>query len=147
MRSSGTHVWLVMMKAFAAAETIAVRSIETLGMCYSDFKILECLLHKGPLPINTVGAKLHLTSGSITTAVDRLEQRGFVERVASDTDRRSKLVALTKLGKKTITVEFEKHCRDMDALGEALTAKERAQLIELLKKYGQNASAVMSHRD
>lgn len=36
--------------------------------------VLEALLHKGPLPVNALGEKVLLTSGSITTAVDRLER-------------------------------------------------------------------------
>jgi DNA-binding MarR family transcriptional regulator len=54
----------------------------------SDFAVLEALLHKGPLPVNEIGKKVLLTSGSITVAVDRLETKGLVERRASGADRR-----------------------------------------------------------
>ena len=47
-------------------------SKKNLGLCDSDFRVLEVLLHKGPLPVNVIGEKVELTTGSITTAVDRL---------------------------------------------------------------------------
>src|SRR5678816_1090611 len=100
---SGVHVFLVLWKALRAVEAYAQSSISQLEMCGSDFAILEALLHKGPLPINEIGKKILLTSGSITTAVDRLEDKGLVERRAHGTDRRAKVVHLTKDGKKLIT--------------------------------------------
>ena len=74
---SGVHVFLVLWKAASAVQAHAERSISDLQMCSSDFAVLEALLHKGPLPVNEIGRKVLLTSGSITVAVDRLESRGI----------------------------------------------------------------------
>src|SRR5437764_9168991 len=79
---SGTHLWLVMMKAHRALQRLATRSIESSGVGLSDFAVLEMLLHKGPQPVNEIGRRIELTSGAITTAVDRLESRGLVTRAA-----------------------------------------------------------------
>src|SRR5215204_233241 len=106
---SGVHLFLVLWKAARAVESYAEKSITDLEMCGSDFAILEALLHKGPLPINEIGKKILLTSGSITTAVDRLEDKGLVERRAHGTDRRAKVVHLTKDGKKLITRIYAGH--------------------------------------
>src|SRR5215216_8145340 len=106
---SGVHVFLVLWKAARAVEAYAENSVSQLEMCGSDFAILEALLHKGPLPINEIGKKILLTSGSITTAVDRLEDKGLVERRAHGTDRRAKVVHLTKDGKKLITRVYADH--------------------------------------
>src|SRR2546425_12060807 len=77
---SGVHVFLVLWKAARAVQAYAEKSISELEMCGSDFAVLEALLHKGPLPINEIGKKVLLTSGSITVAVDRLETKGLVDR-------------------------------------------------------------------
>src|ERR1041384_7202449 len=111
---SGVHVFLVLWKAARAVETYAENSITELEMCGSDFAVLEALLHKGPLPINEIGKKVLLTSGSITVAVDRLESKGFVERRASGTDRRARIVHLTKDGRELITRVYADHAEDMD---------------------------------
>jgi len=110
-------------------------------MCGSDFAVLEALLHKGPLPINEIGRKVLLTSGSITVAVDRLESKGWVERRASGTDRRAKIVHLTKAGKELIGRVYARHAADMEQLASAsLTKAERETLIRLLKKIGYEAA-------
>ncbi len=141
MDTSGIHTWLVLWKAYDACHVKAERSIESLGICYSDFAVLECLFHRGPQTINAIGARVSLTSGSITTAVDRLERRGFVERHNSDEDRRAKVVSLTKEGKKVIQVAFEKHQVDMERMAESLSISERQTLLKLLKKLGKAAAA------
>ena len=138
---TGVHVFLVMWKAVNAVETYAQHSIAELEMCGSDFAILEALLHKGPLPINEICRKVLLTSGSITVAVDRLESKGWVERRASGTDRRAKIVHLTKAGKELIGRVYARHAADMEQLASAsLTKAERETLIRLLKKIGYEAA-------
>jgi MarR family 2-MHQ and catechol resistance regulon transcriptional repressor len=138
---SGVHVWLVLWKAAQAVEAYAERSIEHLEMCGSDFAVLEALLHKGALPVNEIGRKVLLTSGSITVAIDRLEAKGLVERRASANDRRARIVHLTKEGRKLITRAYAEHAADMERLAAALSASERATLIRLLKKIGFKAAA------
>jgi len=130
-------------KAASAVQAYAEGSISELEMCGSDFAVLEALLHKGPLPINEIGKKILLTSGSITVAVDRLEAKGLVERRAHGTDRRAKIVHLTKEGRKLISRIYADHAGDMEELVSAcLTRKERQTLIRLLKQIGYQASGL-----
>jgi len=139
---SGVHVFLVLWKAARAVEAYAEKSVLELQMCGSDFAVLEALLHKGPLPVNEIGKKVLLTSGSITVAVDRLEAKGLVERRAHWTDRRARIVHLTKDGGKLITRVYTDHAADMERLASAsLTRAERKTLISLLKKIGYEAAA------
>src|SRR5438128_11792231 len=141
---SGVHVFLVLWKAARAVEAYAEESISELQMCGSDFAVLEALLHKGPLPVNEIGKKVLLTSGSITVAVDRLETKGLVERRALGTDRRARIVHLTNAGRKLITRIYADHAADMERLASAsLTRAERTTLIRLLKKIGFEAAGAL----
>ncbi len=141
---SGVHVFLVLWKAARAASAYAEKSISELEMCGSDFAVLEALLHKGPLPVNEIGKKVLLTSGSITVAVDRLEAKELVERRAHGTDRRARIVHLTKAGRKLITRVYADHAADMERLASAsLTRAERKTLIRLLKKIGYEAAGAL----
>src|ERR1043165_3403724 len=134
---SGVHVWLVLWKAARAVEAYAQLSVSQLEICGSDFAVLEALLHKGPLPVNEIGRRVLLTSGAITTAVDRLEGKRRVERRAHGTDRRARVVHLTKNGRKMIAKAYVDHAADMERLASAsLTRKERETLIRLLKQIG-----------
>src|ERR1700689_1660170 len=98
-KNSGVHLWLVLIKAHRALSRHAMRSIEPSGLGFSDFAVLEVLLHKGPQKGNDTGRRVGPTSGSITTAVDRLEKRGLVVRGHDDEDRRSRIVRLTPPGR------------------------------------------------
>ena len=137
--TSGVHVWLVLWKASRAVEAHALRSVASLDVGLSDFGVLEALLHKGPLSIKDLGAKVLLTSGSITTAVDRLEEKGMVERFNDKQDRRSRIVRLTVTGRKVIKKAFGEHKLAMEQAVSGLDLKDRAQLIELLRRLGQGA--------
>jgi MarR family 2-MHQ and catechol resistance regulon transcriptional repressor len=145
---SGVHVFLVLWKASSAVQAYAEKSISELEMCASDFAVLEALLHKGPLPVNEIGKKVLLTSGSITVAVDRLETKGLVERRAHGTDRRARIVHLTKEGRKVITRAYADHAADMERLASAsLSRAERKTLISLLKKIGYEAAGASEPTD
>ena len=82
------HIRLIFGKANKAIEEVDRTSISHTGLTLTDFMILEALLHKGPLPINDIGKKILLTSGSMTAAVDRLSKRGLIDRVQDPLDRR-----------------------------------------------------------
>src|ERR1700691_4124018 len=112
--TSGTHLYLVMMKALRALQRHAQRTFDQMQLGFSDFKILETLLNKGPQLVSDVGRRIDLTSGSITTAVDRLERRGLLTRSAHQSDRRSRVVSLTPEGRSLIAKVFAEHQRVMD---------------------------------
>lgn len=139
--TSGMHVWLVLWKSFKAMEHIDKRSIAELGLGgISDFAILEVLYHSGAMPINAIGKKVHLTSGSITAAVDRAEKRGLVERQWDPDDRRVIHAALTPEGRSIIRPAMKKHAAQLELAAGGLNLTERAQLLKLLKKLGYHAA-------
>ena len=144
MDSAGVHLWLILWKAFDSVREHATRHIHSLGIGLSDFGILEVILHKGPLPVNTIGNRIRLTSGSITAAVDRMERKGLVERRNDPTDRRARMVHLTETGRKLIGCAFADHEAAMERATSGLTASERAEAIVLLKKLGLRAQALLA---
>src|SRR5689334_13704959 len=137
------HAWLVMMKAMRALTRYAARGIEETGLGLSDFGVLEALLHKGPLPVNTIGPIVDLTPGSISIAVDRLFTKGLVSRVESGEDRRVRMVALTPRGKDLIVSAFRKHSGQMKRVFSGLSPEELRGLEAALKKVGKQAAALM----
>ena len=141
MQSSGIHLWLVLWKAYESVRAHALRHIHGLGLGFSEFAVLEALLHKGPTPVNVIGEAVHLTSGSITTAIDRLEAKGLVARGDHPTDRRARVVHLTASGRQLIQKAFEEHTQAMEAATAGLTPDERGAAVALLKKLGLKARA------
>ena len=137
------HAWLVMIKAMRAIARYGVATIEGTGLGESDFRVLEVLLHKGPLPVNTIGPIVDLTPGSISVAVDRLVEKGLVSRVESTEDRRVRIVALTSRGKDLIVPAFRSHSSQMRKVFSELNAEELRGLEAALKKIGKRAAALM----
>jgi MarR family transcriptional regulator, 2-MHQ and catechol-resistance regulon repressor len=140
------HVWLVMMKAMRALTRYAAAGIEETGLGLSDFGVLEALLHKGPLPVNTIGPIVDLTPGSISIAVDRLVAKGLVSRVESAEDRRVRIVALTPSGKDLIASAFRKHSGQMRKVFSELSPVELRDLEVALKRVGRHAASLMEEK-
>ena len=138
-----SHVWLVMLKAMRALTRYAAAGIEGTGLGDSDFRVLEVLLHKGPLPVNTIGPIVGLTPGSISIAVDRLFAKDLVSRVESSEDRRVRIVALTPRGKTLIDSAFRKHSGQMKRVFSELSPEELHSLETALKKVGKRAAALI----
>jgi MarR family 2-MHQ and catechol resistance regulon transcriptional repressor len=138
---TGAHTWLVLSKAARSVGGRAQESIAHTGLGITDFAILEALLHKGPMPVNAIGKKLLLTSGSITTAVDRLVAKGYVGRRDDPNDRRVRVVGLTKAGRDLIGPAFARHEQDLERIASVLTSAERTTLVNLLRKLGMGAES------
>ena len=138
---AATHVWIVLHKAAHAIEQNAIRSISALGLGLSEFAVLEVLLHKGPQPVNVIGKKVLLSSGSITAAVDRLESKKLVRRTVDTGDLRTRIVQLTAKGRRLVEGAFEQHALDMEETMVVLKSSERSELVRLLKKVGMWAAA------
>src|SRR5580698_689613 len=138
------HVWLIMMKAMRALTRYAAAGIEETGLGLSDFGVLEILLHKGPLPVNTIGPIVDLTPGSISIAVDRLVAKDLVSRVESTEDRRVRIVTLTSRGRDLIVAAFRKHAGQMKRVFSELSPEELRGFELAPKKVGKRAIALMA---
>lgn len=137
---SGTQLWLVLIKAYHSLLGFTEHTLKDSGLGDSEFRILEALLHKGPMPVNTIGPRVFLTPGSISVAVDRLLKRGLVTRTNSSEDRRIRVVDLTSTGRRLIEQVFAAHARQVDRLAEVMSPKERRQVARALKAFGKAAA-------
>ncbi len=139
--AESVHTWLVLTKAMHALGKRLSQQLLAMGLADTDFRVLEALLHKGPLPVNSIGPKVHLNPGSISVAVDRLYTRGLVFRVEDETDRRVRTVSLTPEGRKIITEAYQQHAALIHDLFAPLTPREKRELERLLKTVGSPAES------
>src|SRR5580704_17124444 len=107
-------LWIVLARCHHALNLLVERDIAGLGLCLSDFMVLEALLHKGPLTISEIQAKVLLASGSMTAAVDRVESRGLVVRKTTAQHRRASFLELTSKGRRLIERAFAEHARHLE---------------------------------
>ena len=136
------HSWLILGKTFQAAAKYLHAGLEETGIDDTDFRILEALLNKGPLPVNTIGPKVYLTPGSISVAIDRLLDRGLVSRVESPEDQRVRIVSLTPKGKELIAPIFRQHAAEIRKVFADVGPKELRALETTLKKTGKRAESL-----
>src|SRR4029077_12719389 len=135
-RIEAPRLWLVLARCHRALNQIAERSIEEAGLCLTDFAALGALLHKGPLTITEIHSKVPLALGSMTAAVDRLEEKGLIIRTAARGDRRAKVLKLTPEGRRVLEAAFSRHAAELEAAMVVLNASEKRQLHGMLKKLG-----------
>src|SRR6201992_3773572 len=141
------HTWSTMLKALRAVHYLAFPPILKEGLGDSDFRVLDVLLHKGPMPVNALGPKVDLNPGSVSVAVDRLYKKGLVSRVESESDRRVRTVALTEKGRRVFVPIFRQHAALIKRAFQDVLPEEQRQMEEVLKKIGKRAEKLAEQED
>lgn len=101
-----------------------------------EFDMLATLVRTGSPHQLTPGQLLDammITSGAMTNRIDRLVQRGYVQRAKNPNDGRQVLVTLTDAGRDKVDAALAEHAANELSMLETLDAAQRAQLIELLQ--------------
>lgn len=96
--------------------------------------ILRILGSMGPLPMNRISRQLLTTGANITGLIDRMEQKGLVERAEDRTDRRKILIQLTSKGQKTFETTAKRYRKKIKESFGILPRSEREELFRLLVK-------------
>ncbi|WP_264805440.1 MarR family winged helix-turn-helix transcriptional regulator [Cytobacillus sp. NCCP-133] len=133
-------LFIVLSRAYRAINENVNKLIQSYGLNPTEFAVLELLYHKGDQPLQQIGGKILLASGSITYVVDKLEQKGFLKRVACPNDRRVTFAQITDEGKAFIDRIFPDHEKHIHSLMSELSNQEKETAIELLKKLGLSIS-------
>ncbi|TYS70968.1 MarR family transcriptional regulator [Sutcliffiella horikoshii] len=132
-------LFIVLSRAFRALNDKANQSIQSFNLNPTEFAVLELLYHKGEQPLQQIGGKILLASGSITYVVDKLENKGLLARKACPKDRRVTYAQITDEGKQLLNEIFPKHEQHIHTLVDGLNQQEKEQAIQLIKKLGLNA--------
>jgi MarR family transcriptional regulator, 2-MHQ and catechol-resistance regulon repressor len=142
-RGEGTYVFQVLWKTYRTLLAIADENKKRAGLGDSDYRVLEALLQNGPLPVNTIGEMINLTTGSNTTAVDRMEAKWLVMRKNSPDDRRIRIVELTAKGRRLAERAFAECSNAMEDAVSVLSRDDRLALIDLLQRLSTGNEALM----
>lgn len=129
-------LFIVLSRAHKAITEKTNHFFQDNGLNPTEFAVLELLFHKGRQPLQKIGGKILLASGSITYVIDKLEKRGYLSRINCSTDRRVTYAEITEDGKALMNELFPQHEAHLHELTEALSPEEKEQAIELLKKLG-----------
>ncbi len=118
-------------------ERAIVTALRPLGLSYGDFDVINTLRRRndadGTKPGQLARSSL-ITSGAMTSRLDRLERAGLVARKAHPTDRRGVLVHLTAKGEKVAEQSLQAVLAADEAFLEPLTRRQRDSLAAALKQ-------------
>ncbi|MBM7607880.1 MarR family transcriptional regulator [Ureibacillus composti] len=129
-------LYIVLSRAHKAINEVTNQFFQQNGLNPTEFAVLELLYHKGRQPLQQIGNKILLASGSITYVVDKLEKRGFLKRVSCPSDRRITYAEITDEGTNFMNELFPEHENNLHELLSVLSSEEKDTAIELLKKLG-----------
>lgn len=138
--ATALKLFIVLARAQRAIGERVEASLDPHGLTHAEFAILEALFHKGPLLLGEVQRKILVSSGGITFLVDKLADRGLVERQLCPSDRRARYAALTRKGEALMAQIFPAHAEHIREAMSGLTRVEQKQAIALLKRLGLAAA-------
>lgn len=134
-------LYITLSRAYRAILAHDERDVRRHGLNLTEFAVLELLYHKGPQPLQRIGERILITTGTITYVIDKLEQKGLLFRNPCEKDRRKFYAVLSEDGKALISKIFPEHAQNLAfALG-GLSSEEQDIAINLLKKLGHEASS------
>ncbi|MFN3751490.1 MAG: MarR family winged helix-turn-helix transcriptional regulator [Thiobacillus sp.] len=112
-----------LVACYQAFEAYSGADIRAMGLTPPQFDVIATLGNTPGMTSTELGDKTLITKGTLTGVVDRLAERGWVERVAHDSDRRCQIVRLTQGGETLFKRVFPKHMAHLAAcFGEAQPA-------------------------
>lgn len=130
---------VVLSKANKVVMDRAVKDMKRHGLSASEFTVLELLFNKGRFPLQRIGENLLITSGGITYTIDKLEQKGYIRRIACEEDRRVTYAEITERGAQFMEDTFPSHAQMIEKMMQGLTMEEKQIAITLIKKIGVSA--------
>lgn len=134
----------VLLRSSQSIEEVLRKDMQRYGLNMTEFAVLELLYHKGEQPIQKIGEKILITSGSITYVVDKLEKKGFAERIACPTDRRVTFASITESGKQFMDEIFPQHEKKVEDIFAVLDEAQQQQFIEVAKLIGFHAKNLLN---
>ncbi len=141
-RDDALKLFVVLNRAATAVTAAAQANVARHGLSLAEFAALEALYHKGPLLVGELQRAVLKSSGGITYLVDRLVEKGLVQRRPCPGDRRALYAELTEEGSDLVDRIFPDHAAALEEAMGALTPDEQRQATDLLKRLGLAAADV-----
>jgi DNA-binding MarR family transcriptional regulator len=140
VESASSEAFIPLMQELAAAyQAFSLYDAEGLrksgsNLTPSQARVIFTIGNTDGMTCKDIGDITLITKGTLTGVVDRLEEKGLVERWSVEGDGRKTIVALTRKGEKVYASEFPKHVGFLKEKFDKLGARDRKQAITLLGK-------------
>jgi MarR family transcriptional regulator, organic hydroperoxide resistance regulator len=137
------ELWRSAVDSWKRLQRAAEKNLLRADLSVAELRILRVLHEHGSSPMNRFSTATMLSQPTITGIVDKLEERGLVERVRNKEDRREVLIAITPKGTDAFAKGEDLHRRFVEKALSALEADEVALLRALLKRLADASDSLM----
>lgn len=133
-RGLSIELFITLSKSTKTVTDLIKEDIQQYGLIASEFSVLEYLYFEGEQPIQVIGSKVILTSGSMTYIINKLEDKKLIKRRQCKKDKRIYYIRITKKGIKLFEEVFPTHKKYIEKVFSGLNKNEKKQMIELFQK-------------
>lgn len=119
-------------------ENYTLRQGEFKDLSITEIHTIEAIGMYGSKIMSEIAERLQITMGTLTTAIDKLIKKGYVERKRSEKDRRIVNVSLTKRGKLAYRIHEKFHFDMIKSMVDDYSEEEEVILITALKKLSEH---------
>ena len=136
------RAWQSFVRAKAQVRRAVHRDLRERGLTGSQFEFMRVLADSGTagVKLHEVSQKLFVTSGNVTGLIDRLEEAGYLARVAHPEDRRITLAMLTPAGRELYEQLQPAYLGRITRVMSTLTVEEQVLLAGLLERVADQAA-------
>jgi len=126
--------WLQMIRSYDHLQSQVAALLQSRGLTVPQFEVLSTLATADCTNQQELADRLQVTKGNLVGLIDRLTERGWVERVPCPDDRRVNKVRITEVGKELIHAVLPEQAGIVERMMAGLDETEIATLRDLLKK-------------
>jgi DNA-binding MarR family transcriptional regulator len=107
---------------------------DAVGLNRTDMRCVDILDREGPATAGQLAEAMGLTTGGMTTVIDRLERAGYARRVRDPSDRRRVLVELAPEALRNSGNFYQAHLEHSERLYRRYTQQELELLLEFVRE-------------
>lgn len=128
------HLLVVLFNNILSIEEKALKTGPFKNLTMSELHVIEAIGHHKATQMSSVAARLHVTVGTLSIAINNLVKKGYVERVRSEEDRRVVNIVLTEKGFEAFAHHEAFHQEMIDFTIAELDELESDVLVKALSK-------------
>lgn len=136
-------VFTVFMKSSQSVQKLIKQDFLKKEINLNEYAVMELLYHKGDQPIQSIGRRILLGTGSITYVIDKLEHKGFLYRRPCREDRRKMFACITEAGKEYMDTRVAQQEALINSIFDEWNDGEVEDAINLLKRIGTHSECLL----
>ncbi|WP_296420226.1 MarR family winged helix-turn-helix transcriptional regulator [Pseudooctadecabacter sp.] len=133
-------------RLYASIDRLDTKAAITVGVSRNDLRCLN-MLAEAPVKPSEIAVELGLTTGSVTTLLDRLEKAKLAQRTRDPDDRRGIIVYPTPYLFETLGPLYAAVAKEIERIAAEYSAQERQAAVKHLNEASSAYEVATTERD